>query len=221
MGHLIALLLAMSGLCVLTGAVPQEKPAGVAPFRILPGRAPEIDGRILDDEWSDALEVKVTDSCSLRLKHDKSAVYLSYAKFPQEGFACLFVKCGDDVKLLHASAQLGSAMYVKKDASWNPKSKDYVWRKADAMWKEEGWKATVMAPAGQEFAVSFKTLGIEGDSEATLGFGYVYFEKGSPKTISWPDTKDACGDSKLLSGWNPAGLKFDFSKWAVIKPVDK
>lgn len=185
------------------------------------GKSAEIDGKMPAEEWADAAEIKVGKEGSLRIKHDKSTLFLSHSKLPPEGFACLFVKTGNDARVLHASAQLGSARYLKKDEAWNPQSKDYAWKKADAMWKDEGWKASTGAPAGQEFAVSFKTLGIEGDAAATIAFGYVHFEGREGKAIVWPETGDSCGHAKLLAGWNPEGMKFDFSKWAVIRPSAK
>ena len=215
----LAIVLAILGLAPVV--MGEDKPAKDGALQIPLGKAAAIDGKLEDAEWSDALAVKVGDAGAVRLKHDKESLYLSWSKFPGQGYACLFVKSGDNVKVFHASQALGSALYEKKGDVWNPKVKAYAWKKPDVLWKDEGWKATTQAPAGQEFAVSFKTLGIEGNAAATIALGYVYFEKGEGKSLTWPDAKDACGDSKLLGGWNPEGLKFDFSKWAVVRPAAK
>lgn len=202
-------------LYLLAVAAPQDPAVTDVPF----GKAADIDGKMPDEEWADAAVVKVGETATIRVKHDKTTLYLAHSKFPAGGFACLFVKSGDDVRILHASAQLGSALYRKKADAWNPAAKDYAWKKADRMWKEEGWRASEGFAAGQEFAVSFKTLGLEGAESATIALGYVHFEKREGKSLVWPDTGDACADAKLLAGWNPEGLKFDFSKWAVIHPA--
>ena len=148
---------------VLVLAVFVASAAGANPIEVPKGSGVDVDGVVGDDEWADAAHFVVEGSASVLLKSDGESLLLAYRGFPKGafGFGCVFVLRDDAVHVLHASAQLGSAVYrAQGEAGWGPDSEKYAWKKPERMWKEEGWMAnTNPQGAQQEFRISFEALG--------------------------------------------------------------
>jgi len=166
-------------------------------------------------EWADAARFELPDGGAALLGTDGETLFLAVEDVPEAkfGFGCLFVAAGNDVWVLHASAQLGSALYKPRGATWSPENQKYVWKKADVVWREEQWRAGVSPKRAQEFAVSLQRLG----AEPRIALGYILLRGRKPEAFGWPaGLNDATRDTQLLSGFNPDGLTFQTGLWARL-----
>ena len=165
-------------------------------------KPPTIDGVVNASEWAGARVERVED-VTIRFRHDSERLYISIERPQPMGFACVLVAREGVVRVLHASAKLGSATYV----DGKPASKDYVWRDAATMQREEGWHATTMkSPAMQEFAIDRDKLGPIAISFYTPS-----------RTIGWPaGLNDGAANLELVAGFNPDGLTFETAKWITV-----
>jgi len=148
-------------------------------------------------------------------------VYIAVDRPKPTGFVCVLVADGSDVDVLHASAKLGTATYVARpNGTYDPRSKDYVWRDRDAMLREQGWFGTTMhtdAPPAQELAITLARL------RGPIAISFFHAEPGADLsaagTVVWPaGLDDGVANVQLVAGFNPDGLRFDTTRWVVLKP---
>lgn len=163
-------------LCLLGCAADREvKPFGpIARF----GVTPTIDGVFEEGEWDDAQVVQVGEAEQFRIKHDGTNLYFA---FPQDG-GNIYFDVGNSIQVLHASAQLGSARYMRSDSVTQSLDKAFDWqllglqhetvtglnqRVADYL-ATNGWVAST-GPLGNmaqaEWAVSLDWMGVAGVSK--------------------------------------------------------
>lgn len=206
---------------------PVSAPGLAIPF----GRAPVVDGQVSDAEWSGALAVALGGGATLRILHDGARVYLGIAGVPAApgaGFGCVMIAEPGQVRVLHASYKLGSAVYTPNGrGTYRPRSKTYDWRDAEALLRDEGWMAsTARADGGreQEFALGFARLGLP-HRPARIALGYFYQREPGATDLStasalvWPaGLDDAVAEVELLAGLNPDGLRFETERWVTLRP---
>ncbi len=161
--------------CLLTCSSRQQvEPTGLIARC---GSTPTIDGVYDSGEWDDALIVKVDTVELFRVKHDFENLY--FAVRAAGGDLVFNMDAG--VRVLHWSAQLGSAEYVKSGTSVQVLDKPFsyeLWGLQDespAVIQEtlteylarNGWTANI-APMGNlmqsELTVSFEWLGLDAES---------------------------------------------------------
>jgi hypothetical protein len=166
-------------------------------------QAPTIDGVVGADEWAGARVERVED-VTLRFRSDAKRLYIAVERAQPTAFACVFVAREGMVRVLHASAKLGSATYV----DGKPQSKDYAWKDAATMQREEGWHATTMkSPAVQEFAIDRAQLG-------PIAIGIFV---APDRVVVWPPgLRDGVANVELVAGFNPDGVTFDTAKWITV-----
>jgi hypothetical protein len=193
------------------------------------GAAPTVDGTVGEAEWAGAATIALERSVMLRFLHDGAQVYMAISGLmppTESAFACLFVAEPEHVRVLHASAKLGSAIYtVGADQRYQPRSKTYAWRPGDEMMRDEGWLATTVSAANhrqQEFALTFAALGLP-DRARRIALGYFHVDPSvrpaQPGALVWPvGLDDAVANIQLLGGFNPDDLSFDPSRWVVLRP---
>ena len=153
--------------CTSTREIEPSEP--IARF----GSTPTIDGVFEDGEWDDAEVVLGRKYQQFRLKHDSTNLYFA---FDQDGGSLWFYK-DTGLHVLHASAQLGFAEYIKSISLMQSLKKPFDWQlfglpnkplsdineiMADYL-AENGWVAST-GPLGNmaqaEWAVSFDWLGV-------------------------------------------------------------
>jgi hypothetical protein len=165
------LLVCLSG-CAST---PEVEPSG--PIAGL-GSTPRIDGIFAPGEWDDAEVVRAGTVEQFRIKHDGVNLYFAI----RAGGGDLVFDTEAGVRVLHWSAQLGSAEYVKSDSSTQSLDRPFdfaLWGLQDESpaviqetlaeyLAENGWAAST-ASMGElmqsELAVSFDRLGVSAGSE--------------------------------------------------------
>jgi len=213
-----------------SSAAPSVAPAATgAPELAVPfGAAPVIDGKLDATEWSRAVAIALEGGVRVRVMHDGARVYLGVSGPQAElGFACVVVAEPDQIRVLHASYKLGSAIYTAgTDGRYHPRAATYDWRAADVLWRDEGWMGTTIGddkPREQELVLSFAALGLP-DHPRRIALGYFYIHPGK-RDVLWPGVRlwppgleDAVANVELLAGENPDDLRFDPSRWIALRP---
>ncbi len=156
-------------------STPEVEPSG--PIARL-GSTPIIDGVFDSGEWDDAEIVRAGTIEQFRIKHDGVNLYFAV----RAGGGNLVFNTDAGVRVLHWSAQLGSAEYVKSDTSTQSLDKPFafeLWGLQDespAVIREtlagylakNGWTANTASMGNlmqSELAVSFDWLGVNTGSE--------------------------------------------------------
>lgn len=196
--------------------------------RVGRGMAPRVDGLVEEGEWQGARVLPLAGGGTVQILHDGEDVYFGLSGLPGKGygFGCLFLAFPDRVLVLHASAQLGSAVYEQGrdgNRSWNPRSSTYTWQRAKTIFPAEGWMADVSlrdGSRGREFRVSRGLLGrVAVPAKVALGY-VVQTQAGESASVitSWPPgLSDAVVNRALLEGRNPDGLSFRPESWAQLE----
>jgi hypothetical protein len=203
------------------------------PIAVPFGPAPKVDGVVADQEWAAAHTVEIGSGARLHLSHDRENLYLAVSRVPARGFglACVFIAEQQRIHVLHASAKLGSALYLPAQGEGHdPRSKDYAWKEPAAILREEGWMASTMGEgkdgSTQEFAIRLRRLALAGAGATSMpiAVGYSYLNSDTDKDdgvmsglLTWPArTGDAVANIQLLGGWNPPRMEFAPDRWARL-----
>jgi hypothetical protein len=150
------------------------------------GRTPTIDGVFGEGEWDDAPVVTVGND-RFRIKHDGTHLYFA---FQQDG-GSLYVAKEKGIRVLHASAQLGSAEYTTSGGARQSLAMAFDWQlyglqnesvtdiqeKLSDYLARNGWVAST-GPLGNfgqsEWAVSLAWLGLTDTSSRYLATPRMY-----------------------------------------------
>jgi hypothetical protein len=161
--------------CLGCSSTPEVEPSGpIARF----GTTPTIDGVFDEGEWDDAEVVTAGENQQFRIKHDSTNLYFAL----NAGGGNLWFNTDAGLRVLHWSAQLGSAEYITYDSLTQILDKPFAYelwglqdespaviRETLARYlAENGWAANIAMMGHKmqsEFAVSFDWLGV------TIGSG--------------------------------------------------
>ena len=92
------------------------------------GNPPAIDGTLSPGEWDDAAIELLSDGSELLLMHADGYLYLGIRSATREAFATnIYVEDNDQVRILHASAALGTAIYQQGTDSWE-QTRAFDWK---------------------------------------------------------------------------------------------
>lgn len=116
-----------------------------------PTPLPQIDGTILPGEWAGAVTELFADGSELLILQTADTLYLAIRASTDEMIAGnVFIQNGDEVRILHTSAALGTAIYRQSGDLW-AQTKGFEWccretvidaaqeAERTAFWKQEGW----------------------------------------------------------------------------------
>jgi hypothetical protein len=215
-------------------------PASVTPTRIPPtgtsvptpegitvsvpqGKPESIDGTISPGEWDDAVVERFTDGSELFLMHNEGYLYLGIRANTSEMIVGnVFINSGEEVRILHASAALGTAIYLNESDVWG-QTQAFIWCCRDtsesesardarlAFLQEDGWVATnsrIGRPNELEYQIKI------GNEPLHLAVNYIRASDPNVK-IPWPDElNDDC--IKPTPGGLPEQLNFSLDEWALI-----
>ncbi|MEQ1891507.1 MAG: hypothetical protein ABL998_03100 [Planctomycetota bacterium] len=206
----------------------QETTAESRPLAIPPGPPIELDGKLGEAEWQGALRQELTGGGELFLRHDGKLVYLGL-RGPKPGWTHVYLGGEDEVRVLHASAALGTATYQKDDlGAWQP-TRAFPARDA---WKlrsaeltpqmkvareehliAERWVAsnTSMGARECEFVLDRRLF----SPSTRLALAYV----SNPTAPSyWPARlADDCRKRELVTGTTPPDLAFAPETWERLE----
>jgi hypothetical protein len=184
-----------------------------------------IDGRLSPAEWNGAFRARMTDGSEVLLKHDGNYLYLA-VRGASEGFPSLCVAQADTIHLLHASAALASAAYVRSGATWSLARKfgAFALRSPDLgpagkaaqaeYLRANRWVASneAMNRRDHEMQIAL-TYFDSADRRLALG---VYKEPDA--SDHWPASAiDGCTSTRVVQGWLTTDpIAITTSQWARI-----
>ncbi|MEW5915730.1 MAG: hypothetical protein AB1762_04970, partial [Gemmatimonadota bacterium] len=150
----------------------------------------------------------------------------------RSGFVSLCLVDGDSVRILHASAALGSVRYGRSGATWSSPDTAFVYgmRNTDttdsarherqSYLAQHGWVATTVRMGRgfqHEMQIALEHLG----RAPRIAVAFFVIGTGDAWSIQrWPDdlsAQDGCNDANLVRGSVPRGLRFDPSAWAELR----
>lgn len=211
-------------------AGPSETPLSLAEppaVSVPPGNPPVIDGTISPGEWGGAEIETFSDGSELLLLYGEGSLYLGIrAGTPGLIVGNIFLDRGEKIAILHSSAALGTALYLKGPDSWR-RNRGFVWRcratddseaaqaERDAFLREEHWLAA-NARMGSPNELEYQ---IEATGE-TLRLAVIFIRASNPnEKTPWPnDLDDDC--IKPTPGGMPARLQFSPEGWATLSLPD-
>lgn len=215
----IALFVSLSAALSLFAA---DAPARISVPRV--NKAPVIDGKVNDAEWKQAARVALgNNQGQALLMHDGSFLYVGLIG-AKPGIGSLCVRGRTGVRILHASAALGTAAFEPEKGKWRM-TRSFTWTNRDTgpseaaiadrkkMLSTEGWFASTSATAmpEREFQIP-----VRGQKEVPLVLGFVTYTPEEQKLYFWPATnEDDCSDVELSSGFTGRDFTFDPDKWGV------
>jgi len=155
------------------------------------GSTPTIDGVHDSGEWDDATIVKADTVELFRIKHDSENLYFAV----RAGGGDLVFNMDAGVRVLHWSAQLGSAEYVKSDKNTQVLDKPFapeLWGLQDESpavihetlaeyLAKNGWTSNTASMGNlmqSELAVSFEWLGLDTKSGQFIEIPHVRIGAG-------------------------------------------
>lgn len=180
-----------------------------------------VDGKMNEDEWKDALTLDLKGGGQLKLSRNGEFLQIGI-RGGKAGLSHVYLTDGKDVFVLHASAQLGMAVYRKEGEVWQPIQK-FKWGLRDqagnhpgslAYLKTNGWLASVTVEPSNEREYKVSTKFKDG-GKFRLAAAYV----GNPMSPQFfPNTiTDDTLKPQLLFGSEPVNLHFKLEQWAVFK----
>jgi len=206
-------------LSALTSAAPPRLEISVPR-----GSAATIDGRIDPAEWAGSFETTMSDGSRLLLRHDGQSLYLAI-QAKSAGFPSVCVQRGDTVRILHSSAALSAAVFVKSGNDWTLRQPFvFAMRSRDTSaagkaaqtdyFAAQHWVATnsAMSRTEREMRIS---LDLFDPSDRRFALG-LYVE-AADKGVAWPTNHDdGCTATKTVQGFLPATLGFQTDGWARV-----
>ena len=214
-GSLAVITIVMAGLAALR-AQSIDVPAGA---QIV------IDGTIGEAEWAGARTETMEGGGMVFLRRTDTTLYVG-VRGTADGIAHLCVATGDAVRLLHASAAIGSAVYRRSGEGF-AKATDFDWQLRDpaltgaaaaaraAYLEREAWVGTVsrMGPAVErEFAVARRAWA---GGPIRVAVGYVTLPA---RAVSrWPAGATDCAAAELIAGFLPDTASFRPDAWADLR----
>jgi hypothetical protein len=190
---------------------------------------PTLDGSITPGEWdhaihrygSDQLEIWIADYAD----SPDSALYVA-VRGPGNGFPHIGISRGDTVLILHASAALGTAVFVGQGelkhrvGEFNFRVRgtelgDAAAAERERFYREEGWVASTirMGQAGEtEFKISNRLL------SASPRIAVAYWAE-SEGVSHWPvRVADAIAEERMVQGFLPEEARFRPGEWEAVGP---
>jgi hypothetical protein len=179
--------------------------------------SPIIDGTIAADEWKSARTVGLTNGGQAMLQHDGKYLYVAITG-PRNGIGSLCTTDGEDVRILHASAALGTAVFRDgqrtRDFTWTNRDTTDVAARAKFL-DAEHWFANAMPRGSREREYQ---IALEGRKEILFTIVFMSFAPNEEQQIHvWPpELKDACASIDLARGVTDGPHTFEPEMWGRL-----
>lgn len=198
-------------------------------LRVPRASAPAIDGRLDDAEWAASFREQTRGGLQVRLQQDATSLFIGVTS-PGSGFVSVCLASGERVRILHASAALGSVNYKRGDAGdWEAAEINFAYGMRNtaldatavserrAYLAKHGWVASTARMGGghvQEVQVALR--GVTPGTRLALAY---YLTSGAGSVLYWPEAMaptDGCTDLQLVRGTVPTRLRFDPGRWYAL-----
>jgi hypothetical protein len=189
-----------------------------------------IDGKIDAAEWNGAATHGFADGSVIRLRHDGRHLFVGLTS-TRKGFPSVCTARGDVVRVLHASAALGSVTYDRSANGWIARETEFAYgmRNPDLTEQARGERLDYLSRHGwvgstfrmgdgqvQELQISLDLL----STTPRLALGYFATAENAGTVIPWPGSlrpDDGCANEQLVRGQVPKQLRFEPTEWATLK----
>ncbi len=186
-----------------------------------------VDGRIGEPSWKRAASRSLPDGTGLRFQHDGQHLYVAITSL-RPGFPSACASNEETVRILHASAALGSVTYARAVGDWQANDKVFAYGMRNTELTERavkerrdylerhGWLASTQGMGEgkvHELQISLDLM----ESMSKLAVAYFALEAGS--IAAWPGSlaaDDGCLDASLVRGNVPPRLRFEPRTWADL-----
>lgn len=184
---------------------------------------PIVDGTAGEDEWKAAWRSTQRDT-TLLLLHDGEDIYAA-VKSPVIAITSIYVARGDELKILHASAAIGEAVYRRDSAGeWRLqtkfgftryKSSEDILARGKTFFDDHGWLSSHMrlgAPGDTEFRLRGRSL-----DGARVAVTYYDPER---RNVLFAYPQGLTGDvvaHEIQAGYTPEVLKIQPESWVTLK----
>ena len=221
----------MRGTLTLIGVIGLVSASPAETKLVVPRGAPiVVDGRLDSEEWRRAIDHPLGEAGSLRLQHDGRHLLLGISAV-REGFASVCLAMGEEVRILHASAALGSVRYRRGPLAWLTESQAFTYamrstdldeparRERGEYLEREGWVASTYR-MGNGRAHELQIVLDLASSRPRLAIAYFLTPGSGPAGIaSWPAAlplEDGCRNEQLVRGSVPPELRFEPARWTEL-----
>jgi len=179
----------------------------------------QLDGILNDNEWKNAKEYRLSGGGKLLIKKENKELYIAMAG-DKQAWAHVYLYSLDTIRVMHASAALGEAKYIRQNDLWRSietfqwalREKEYndeLVRKQQDHYQKHGWVAN-NNNMGNGMTFEFKLNLSHPDP--------VYFAcvlAQVPLELSYfpGSLSDNTILPKLVQGYTPDSLQFDPALW--------
>jgi hypothetical protein len=186
--------------------------------------APTLDGTIAPGEWDHALRVLGTGGLEILLQRARDVLHVA-VRGPGDGFPHVAVYHADSVRILHASAALGTGVYTRNEDAWR-RVRGFEWAVRETGFstaaeaarqtflRGEGWLAATMLmgkPGETEFQIQWDRLG----TPPRLAVAW-WSEAGGVQY--WPaGLADAVSVERVVQGFLPEVARFQVTAWKELR----
>lgn len=195
-------------------------------FNLTSGHKINADGKVSESEWSDAQSYELRGGGSVSVKSD-SGYYYFLVRGLKDGWSHLYVSYNDTVYIFHASAALGTAVYVKNEGGYWEPGRTFSWNLRDTgtsveaerlrneFLSREHWLANTNR-MGDHNILEYKISRLKFPPSRILTA--VVFADNGESVYCWPGKlRDSTVLKDLIWGTTPEKLKFNFSEWAEFR----
>jgi formylglycine-generating enzyme required for sulfatase activity len=189
-------------------------------FRCASNPEPVIDGTILPGEWDGAEAYLFQDGGKILILQESDYLYIAMrAGSEMMIVGNVLINRGDRIDILHTSAALGTAVYIREGDTWRMES-DFEWccrsriaggvgdEQRTLFFDEEGWLG-INSYMGTLNEVEYQIL-LDG-SEEFLAANYIYAEEPYLKLV-WPIGLEDGVALPVETGY-PELLDFSLENW--------
>lgn len=185
----------------------------------------QLDGVISDNEWKDAKEYNLSGGGKLLMKKENKDLYVAMAG-NKKAWAHVYLHQTDTIHVIHASAALGVAKYIKQNNWWR-NIQSFQWELREEIYNEElikkqqahylkyGWVAN-NNNMGNGMTFEFR-LNLSRIDDIPVSFACVLAEVPLDLHYFPRSLTDNTVLPQLVQGDTPDSLKFVPATWEKIK----
>jgi hypothetical protein len=186
----------------------------------------KCDGVIDKKEWEGSIEYSLTDGGRVLYKRVENVLYIAMIS-KAKSWGHVYISNGESIKILHASAALGSILYKSSNGAWVNTDTVFKWEfrdrvfndessaKMNEYYKKNGWVANnINIGDGKtiEFRIDLMTMSKKIEHIAFVMADYDVKLQWHPSTLN-----DDTVFPKLVQGYASANMNFKPDTWRKIE----
>jgi len=186
------------------------------------GSSIQLDGVINEQEWNNAKEYRLSGGGKLLVKKENKELYLAMAA-DKQAWAHVYLHRQDTIQVMHASAALGEAKYIKQNQLWRNiesfqwalREKEYndeLARKQQDHYLKHGWVAN-NNNMGNGMTLEFK---VNLSHPGPVSFACVLAQVPTDLSYFPGSLSDNTILPKLVQGYTPDSLQFTPALWEKV-----